>query len=143
MLKARPFYISPSVFVSFFVCLFDCLFKKPTLILHCTYTFSTVAAAFQIDECKHSTGNVCLQTFTVDGIFRFYVNQWLSLDSQYHTIIGVWRPFVCSITPDVVLGTKHGREGLVGSSPRASEVTQCPRAEGTRALGDFLEIVMA
>ncbi len=28
----------------------------------------------------------------------------------------------------LVLGTKHGRKGWVDSGPRASEVTQCPRA---------------
>ncbi len=32
--------------------------------------------------------------------------------------------------PSMVLGTKHGQEGLVDSGPRASEATQCPRAEG-------------
>ncbi len=32
----------------------------------------------------------------------------------------------------LVLGTKHGREGLVDSGPRASEATQCPRAEGNQ-----------
>ena len=36
-----------------------------------------------------------------------------------------------------VLGTNHGRGGLVDSGPRASEATQCPRAEGPRALGGF------
>ena len=42
------------------------------------------AAAFPIDECKHSTGNVCLQTYTVDGIFCL---------CKYSAMCRIWDPF--------------------------------------------------
>ena len=79
----------------------------------------------------------------VSLMFAVALSTWKTISNYlyYQTrTLRIWLGLKFCALPyhKLVLGTKHGWEGLVGSGPRTSEVTQCPRAKGPRALGDRL-----